>query len=315
MAAVAPPQQQKAPADDESTAGMKSFALALGGGGARGLAHIAVLEALDEMGVKARRHRRHLDRRAGRRRLCRRHARQGYPPPRHRRRPRPGEIWRRLIAARAGSLSDLFTGAFGQATQLDAEKFCAQFLPPEVPADFSALQIPLIVMATDLHGREEAALSSGPLYPALAASMALPGLFRPVVIDGRIMIDGGATNPLPFDQLTGRGDVVVAVDVFGVPPAERDDMPGAWQSVYTTVLIMGSTIVAAKHRHAAPDLMIRPNVGSFRTLDFYQASAILRAAEAVKPEVKERLGGLISERRLKKLLEQAPTLSAPSRPP
>ena len=89
----------------------------------------------------------------------------------------PGEIWRRLIAARAGSLSDLFTGAFGQATQLDAEKFCAQFLPPEVPADFSALHIPLIVMATDLHGREEAALSSGPLYPALAASMALPGLF------------------------------------------------------------------------------------------------------------------------------------------
>src|SRR5258705_11999298 len=52
MAAVAPPQQQKAPADDESTAGMKSFALALGGGGARGLAHIAVLEALDEMSVK-----------------------------------------------------------------------------------------------------------------------------------------------------------------------------------------------------------------------------------------------------------------------
>ena len=219
---------------------MKSFALALGGGGARGLAHIAVLEALDEMGVKpaaiagtsigalvgaayaagmrAKDIRRHV--------IAVAHD--------------PSEIWRRLIAARAGSLSDLFTGAFGQATQLDAEKFCAQFLPPEVPADFSALQIPLIVMATDLHGREEAALSSGPLYPALAASMALPGLFRPVVIDGRIMIDGGATNPLPFDQLTGRGDVVVAVDVFGVPPAERDDMPGAWQSVYTTVLIMGS---------------------------------------------------------------------------
>ena len=274
---------------------MKSFALALGGGGARGLAHIAVLEALDEMGVKpaaiagtsigalvgaayaagmrAKDIRRHV--------IAVAHD--------------PSEIWRRLIAARAGSLSDLFTGAFGQATQLDAEKFCAQFLPPEVPADFSALQIPLVVMATDLHGREEAALSSGPLYPALAASMALPGLFRPVVIDGRIMIDGGATNPLPFDQLTGRGDVVVAVDVFGVPPAERDDMPGAWQSVYTTVIIMGSAIVAAKHRHAAPDLMIRPNVGAFRTLDFYQASAILRAAEAVKPEVKERLGGLISD--------------------
>jgi NTE family protein len=274
---------------------MKSFAIALGGGGARGLAHIAVLEAIDEMGVKpaviagtsigalvgaayaagmsAKDIRRHV--------IAVAHD--------------PGEIWRRLIAARAGSLSDLFAGAFGQATQLDAEKFCAQFLPKEVPADFSALQIPFIVMATDLHGRQEAALSSGPLHPALAASMALPGLFRPVIIDGRVMIDGGATNPLPFDQLFGRADVVVGVDVFGVAPAERDDMPGAWQSVYTTVLIMGSAIIAAKHRHAAPDLVIRPNVGAFRTLDFYQASAILRASDAVKPEVKERLGGLISD--------------------
>jgi NTE family protein len=273
---------------------MKSFAIALGGGGARGLAHVAVLEAIDEMGVKpaviagtsigalvgaayaagmsAKDIRRHV--------IAVAHD--------------PGEMWRRLIAARAGSLSDLFAGAFGQATQIDAEKFCAQFLPKEVPADFAALQIPFIVMATDLHGRQEAPLSSGPLYPALAASMALPGLFRPVLIDGRVMIDGGATNPLPFDQLFGRADVVVGVDVFGVPPAERDDMPGAWQSVYTTVLIMGSAIIAAKHRHAAPDLMIRPNVGAFRTLDFYQASAILRASDAVKPEVKEKLGGLLS---------------------
>jgi NTE family protein len=295
VAAVAPRQRQEAQRKAESEAGMKSFAIALGGGGARGLAHIAVLEAIDEMGVKptaiagtsigalvgaayaagmsAKDIRRHV--------IAVAHD--------------PGEIWRRLIAARAGSLSDLFAGAFGQATQLDAEKFCAQFLPKEVPADFSALQIPFIVMATDLHGRQEAALSSGLLYPALAASMALPGLFRPVVIDGRVMIDGGATNPLPFDQLFGRAAVVVGVDVFGVPPAEREDMPGAWQSVYTTVLIMGSAIIAAKHRHAAPDLMIRPNVGAFRTLDFYQASAILRASDAVKPEVRERLGGLISD--------------------
>jgi NTE family protein len=274
---------------------MKSFALALGGGGARGLAQIAVLEAIDEMGVKpvaiagtsigalvgaayaagmsAKDIRRHV--------ITVAHD--------------PGEIWRRLIAARAGSLGDLFAGAFGQATQLDAEKFCAQFLPPEVPADFAALQIPLIVMATDLHGRQEAALSSGPLYPGLAASMALPGLFRPVVVDGRIMVDGGATNPLPFDQLSGRADIVIAVDVFGAPPAERADMPGAWQSVFSTLIIMGSTIVAAKLRHTAPDLTIRPNVGIFRTLDFYQASAILRAADAVKPEVKEKLGGLLSD--------------------
>ena len=177
---------------------------------------------------------------------------------------------------------------------MDAEKFCAQFLPDAIPAEFSTLAIPLITMATDLHRREEAAFSSGPLHPALAASIAFPSLFRPVLIDGRVLVDGGATNPLPFDRLTGRADLVVAVDVFGLPTADRSDLPGAWESMFTTLLIMGSTIVAAKHKHAAPDLVIRPNVGIFRTLDFYQASSIIRSAEAAKAEMKEKLGALLA---------------------
>jgi len=274
---------------------VKSFALALGGGGARGLAHIAVIEALDDMGVtpaaiagtsigaligaayaagmRGKDIRHHVIRFAHDRR----------------------ETMARLVQARAGTLADLLSGSFSQATQMDAEKFCAQFLPEAIPPEFSALTIPLTVMATDLHRRQEAPLSSGPLRPALAASIAIPGLFRPVVLDGRIMVDGGATNPLPFDQLSGRADVTVAVDVFGVPAAERSDMPSAWESMFTTIMIMGSTIVAAKHKHAAPDLMIRPNVTIFRTLDFYQASAILRTADAVKPEVTAKLGKLLAQ--------------------
>jgi NTE family protein len=273
---------------------MKSFALALGGGGARGLAHIAVLEALDDMGVRpaaiAGTSIGALIGAAYAAGLRGKDIRHHVIALAHRR----GEIRRRLIGARAGTLADLFSRAPGNATQLDAEKFCAQFLPEAVPADFAALAIPLIVMATDLHRRQEAPLASGPLRAALAASIAIPGLFRPVSIDDRILVDGGATNPLPFDQLDGRADVVVAVDVFGVPAADRSDLPGAWESMFTTLLIMGSTIVAAKHKHDAPDLVIRPNIAIFRTLDFYQASAIMRVADAVKPEVKDKLGDLLA---------------------
>ena len=64
--------------------------------------------------------------------------------------------------------------------------------------------------------------------------------------------------------------------------------------MYTTLNIMGSAIVAAKLEHGAPDLLIRPNVGIFRTLDFYHATAILRAADVVKAEVTERLGALLA---------------------
>ncbi len=274
---------------------MKTFALALGGGGARGLAHIAVIEALEEIGAKpaaiagtsigALIGAAYAAGMSGRE--IRRHV-LGFA---HNR----GETTRRLIAARAGTFADLFAGGFGNATQLDAEKFCAQFLPDVVPQEFSGLKIPLVVIATDLHRRAEAPLTTGPLRPAIAASIAIPGLLRPVAIDGRVLIDGGTTNPLPFDRLRGLADLVVAVDVLGMPPAaERDDIPGMWENVLTTINIMGGAIVAAKLAERAPDLLIRPNVGIFRTLDFYQATAILRVAEVAKPDLKERLGTLLA---------------------
>jgi NTE family protein len=272
---------------------MKSFALALGGGGARGYAHIAVLEALDEMGVKpvaiagasigaligapyaagltGKEIRRHV--------IALAHNR--------------GEVFRRLMAARAGGFADIWTAGLSGAPVVDAEKFCAQFLPPEVPDDFAALQIPLIVVTSDLYGRREKAITEGPLKPALAASMALPGLLRPVVLGDRVLIDGGATNPLPFDHLRGRADVVVAVDISGEPAEERRDLPNPWEALVITVLVMANAFIREKLKHSAPDLMIRPKVGTFRTLDFLQASAILRAAEPIKEEVKEKLGALL----------------------
>src|SRR4029077_10130628 len=67
------------------------------------------------------------------------------------------EVFRRLIATRAGTLANLFNIGFGSATLVDAEKFCAQFLPEEVPDDFGALAIPLTIVATDLYRRRQTA--------------------------------------------------------------------------------------------------------------------------------------------------------------
>jgi NTE family protein len=63
--------------------------------------------------------------------------------------------------------------------------------------------------------------------------------------------------------------------------------------MFTSLSIMGQTIVAEKLKAGGPDLVIRPNVGIFRLLDFFQASAILRAAEPVKAEVKQQLTKLL----------------------
>jgi NTE family protein len=273
----------------------KTVAVALGGGGARGLAHIAILEVFDELGVRpavvagtsigaligsayaaglsGKDLRRHV--------IALAHDR--------------AETWRRLITARAGTIANLFAMGFGSATLIDAEKFCARFMPESLPETFEELQIPLIIVATDLYRRTQVPFASGPLRPALAASIALPTVVRPVLVDERVLIDGGATNPLPFDHLRGRADVVVAVDISGAPNDVRRDIPNPWECMLTTVLVMGNAITNEKLKHGnAPDLMIRPNVGLFRSLDFFHASAILRAAEPCKAELKARLEALLA---------------------
>jgi NTE family protein len=266
----------------------KSFALVLGGGGARGLAHIPILEALDELGVRpaviagssmgavigaayaagisGKGIRRHA--------ITLLH-------------DRP-EAWRILMGARAASLGQLFSAGFGNPMLMDAEKLVAAFMPPQVPETLGELGIPLLVTATDYYAREAHVFDTGPLRAALAASMAVPGLARPVEIDGRILIDGAAVDPLPFEIVRGRADTILAVDTSVGPTAPRG-IPDPWEALFSAIQIMGHTIVAEKLKTGAPDIVIRPNVGTFRLLDFFAVSAILRAAEPAKAEVKERL--------------------------
>jgi NTE family protein len=272
---------------------MKTVALALGGGGARGLAHIIVLEALDEMGVRptalAGTSIGALIGAAYAAGMSGRDIRRYVVALAHDR----ADVFRRLFAARVSRLTDLFSAGFGSAMLIDAEKFCAQFLPKQVPEDFSQLRTPLTIVASDLHRRRQVAFSSGALRLALAASIALPSLVRPMVIEDMVLVDGGATNPLPFEHLRGRADVVIAVDISGEPSDTRRDVPSPWECFLMTVLVMGSAITGEKLRHGAPDLVVRPNVGLFRTLDFFHASAILRAAELAKADFKERLSVLL----------------------
>jgi NTE family protein len=274
---------------------MKTVALALGGGGARGLAHIAVLETLDEIGIRpvaiagtsigallgapyaagmsGKEIRTHVTALARDR----------------------GSLFGKLLAARAGgSIGALIASGLRSAALIDAEKFCAQFLPDRVPDTFEALQIPLTVIASDLYARREAAISTGPLRSAVAASMAIPGLSRPVMFEGRVMVDGGATNPLPFDRVRNGADIVIAVDVAGPAADDCTAMPDSLECYLATILVMAQTIIDEKLKHGAPDIVLRPNVGVFRALDFLRASAILRAAEPVKAELREKLKPLLA---------------------
>ena len=163
-------------------------------------------------------------------------------------------------------------------------------------------------MASDFYAQEAVVFSSGPLRQAIAASMALPVLFQPVQIDGRVLIDGGLVNPLPFDLIAGEADLTVAVDASGAPTRRAGQAtPKAWEALFASNFIFERTIIREKLRHRHPDLYIDAGTSRFQILDFLKIDEILAAAEPAKERVKAQLARMLEAETLR-------PVEAPSRP-
>lgn len=272
------------------------LALVLGAGGARGLSHILVLEALDELGTRPARI-------AG----CsigaiigaayaaglsgsdlREHVESMF-------RDRAKAV-ARLLDARVGKLADLVRG-LGNPILIDGERLLDLFWPSAVPDRFEELAIPFTAIATDYHQHGEVRLTSGPLTPAVAASLAIPGLVRPVTVGGRVLIDGGAINPLPYDGLLAPGRIVMAVDASAPATESETRVPNPLEAlVGGSQILMRSVVQRMIERHP-PDILIRAGGEGFGGLDFFRAKAIFAAAAPVKDEVKRRLSLALERQR------------------
>ena len=262
--------------------------LALGGGGARGLAHILILECLDELGIRpsvlagtsigavigwayasgvpGKDIRRDLLLKLKDRR----------------------KVLARLFEARVGRFTRLVSGG-GNPMLVDAEVLLPLFMPEGTLLHFEDLPIPFVVVATDFHARSEAVFRSGPIQPAVAGSAAIPGIIRPVLHERRVLIDGGAINPLPFDAVESESDIVIAVDVIGGLPVPTKPVPDPWEAMFGSLQILQSAIAQSKIARRPPEVLIRPPVGGYRVLDFFKAPAILKAGEGCKDELKRSL--------------------------
>lgn len=262
------------------------IALALGGGGARGLAHICVLEAFDELGIRPAAI-------AGTSMgaIIGAAYAAGIPAARLRQHVlevtrRPADTMARLLRARVGRVADLFKGMLANPVLIDAEVFLDLFWPNEVPDRFEALAIPFKAVATDLLARQQIVFEAGPLAPAVAASMAIPGLIRPLVTPGGVLVDGGAVNPLPHDCLLGCGARIMAVDVTYGPVSDEKSIMQPFDAMFAAAQVMQGAISAAKLQLSPPNFLIRPEVTGFRVLDFFKAAAIFAQGDAVKDAVK-----------------------------
>jgi len=155
--------------------------------------------------------------------------------------------------------------------------------------DFNKLPIPYRAVATDLNTGEAVVLDHGSLAMAMRASMSLPGVFQPAQIEGRVLLDGGVADQVPIDVVRAMGaDVVIAVDV-GTPLEKLDSDASVLQVVSQ---ISGMLTVGNTKRMLATlgpnDVLITPDLGKqVATSDFSKAPEALEigrvAAEKARP--------------------------------
>lgn len=295
----------------------RRIGLALGGGGARGLAHILMLEAFDELGVRpsvitgtsigaiyGAAYATGLSAK-----LIRAHTEEALS--------QRFDLVRQLLSARADPVQKLFNLLPLRSALLNPEALLDLLLPSKVPVDFADLAIPLAVVATDFYAQVPVVLAQGALRRAVAASIALPAIFQPVMMGGRPLMDGGLVNPLPFDLLLGAADYTIAIDVSGAArEAGSNSMPSAFEAIFASSQILQRSIIREKLKSAQPDIYIDAAVDRFQMLEFHRYREILEASKPAKDVLKRQLSRLLEAETITSLpaLEAAKVEDEPPKP-
>ena len=162
--------------------------------------------------------------------------------------------------------------------------------------DFNKLNIPFRAVATDLESGDAVILKKGELVKAIRASMSIPALFAPVEIDGRILVDGGIANNLPIDIARQMGaDVVIVVDI-STNLSRREELTSSVEitSQLTTILVQRNTALQISTMHET-DILIRPDMGNISSGDFFRASEAVATGRKKAEELKPQLARLAVE--------------------
>ena len=296
---------------DISSTGRPKIGLVLSGGGARGAAHIGVLELLEEMYVP-------IDFIVGTSMgsIVGGLYASGMTPaeiekvlvtidwqdafsdniPREERsfrRKRDDDLY--LIKHKPGIGDDgkikLPTGLL-QGQKIDLI-FTELTLPVIDIKNFDELNIPFRAVATDISTGEAVVLGSGDLAKSMRASMSVPSIFAPVEIDGRLLVDGGVSNNLPVDVARDMGaDIVIVVDI-STPLKKKEELTSALSitSQLTGILTRRNT-EAQIATLTDKDILIVPDLGNISSASFEESGKVVPKGRAAAELHREQLAGL-----------------------
>jgi NTE family protein len=276
---------------------VKRIGLTLGGGGVRGLAHVAVLEVLDELGCKPcvisgtsmgavigalyasgmsgktikERIKKHVILKS--------------------------DAWPDVLKKKGELLKwlDAFVFEFGRGGLVNTDKFLNYLFAEIGENTFEKLDIPLIVVATDFWGAEEVVFEKGELIPAIKASMAVPGIFAPISIGDKSLVDGGVVNLVPYDHILDRCDLSIVVNVAKARTPGKSEPPTVLESILGTFEIMQMAALTEKMKHRKPDIYIHPEISDVRMFDFNKVEDVYLQAQPAIDELRALVQAKILE--------------------
>ncbi len=268
----------------------KRFGLALGGGGARGYAHIGVMRVLEREGF------------------------------------RPSAIAGTSMGSMMGAmfasghtadevqeiLSQMSFWRFLDWNPLsDMLNFSelVRFLEPYIPRQLEDFPVPFGITATDLITGTEVYFRQGDVFQAIRASIAYPGAINPIWVGHQLLADGGILNQIPVDLVRFLGsERVVAVDVTPLEVLHEQPHKKSWweqifrrgidvnpiQNVYRAVEIMQIRLAEVKLAVSRPDLVLRPKLEGMGLFSFQQLEQAIRDGEAAAEGKLEEIRELLS---------------------
>lgn len=276
---------------------MKKIGIAFGSGGARGIAHLLMIEALEELGLKPsaisgssigavvgafyaagftdQEMRKILDQLLN---------------------PKSDSVFDFLLKSDFIKLFSMFDPQFIKSGFIKGDKFQQFMISHLKTSTFEELEVPLKISTTDYWKKEEVVFEKGDLPLAIRASYSIPGLFTPIKIKNRILIDGGAVNPLPFDLINKQCDITIAIDITSFHTMNAQEMPSTFDSVFTTYQIMQNSIIQEKLKFVKPDIYIKPKISDVRVFDFAKADSIFEQTKPAKKELKRQLEKILSSK-------------------
>jgi NTE family protein len=281
---AAPPLASPPPQEAPAPPPRPRVALVLGAGAARGFAHVGVLRALEQEKI-------------------------------------PIDL---VVGSSVGSLIGAIYAADGDSFELEWTAFSLErehlfdygiltavrgmgaakgdkleeFVRSKVkPQRIEDLRIPFAAVATDLNWGGRVVLDRGSVARAVRASCAIPGVFQPVLLEGKLLVDGAVVDPIPIDVAREKGaDLVIAVDIG--ESVGNTDIHNLLDVTFQALNILSAAVAAQARRGA--DVLVAPEVGDVGMLDFGQkkrcVEAGMAAGRAAVPAIRRAIDAWVAAR-------------------